>query len=134
MLQLDQMRKLLSLLVALGLAGLGSLPVSACALVHSQASECATPETKTDCERMGMDQPEMPPVTVSNTGKACCAISEAPLPEAQTWAGSFAVAALPTLTCGVVDAVQPFESSWFSNIARDSSPPRLQSLLCTFLI
>jgi len=127
-------RRTLSLLVALGLAGIGPLPVSACALVHSQTSECATPQTKTDCERMGMGQAEMPSVAVSDASKTCCAISEAPLPEAQTWTGSFAVAAPPTLAAGLVAATKPLERAWFSEIALDSSPPPLQSLLCTFLI
>ncbi len=133
-LELNEMRRILSLLVALGLTGIGSLPVSACALVNSQASECAAPQTKTDCERMGMDEAEKPPVTVSNASKTCCAIAQAPLPEAQTWPGSFVVADSPALTSGVVDATQSRESAWSRDIARNSSPPPLQSFLCTFLI
>jgi hypothetical protein len=82
---------------------------------------------------MGMDRPQEPPVGVANSSKSCCAISDAPAPEAQTWAGSFAVDALPASTSGAVVPTQPVERAWSPQIARDSSPPPLQSLLCTFL-
>ena len=128
------MQRILSMLVALGLAGLGPLPVSACALVSSQPSECASPQTKTDCERMVMDEAEKPPVTVSGASKSCCVISEAPLPEAQTWAGSFSVATAPALASSIAVARQSVESVWFPEVKQDLSPPPLQSVLCTFLI
>ena len=129
-----KMRKILSLLVALGLAGLGPLPVSACAVMHAQASECATPQTKTECEHMGMEHAEKLPVSVSHSGGTCCRVSEAPTPETQNRAGSFAVATPPALTSGTVVATQPVECAWSPQIAKDSSPPPLQSLLCIFLI
>jgi len=81
---------------------------------------------------MGMGQAEKPPVSASHSSKSCCAISEAPQPQAQTWAGSFAVAAPPALASPVVVAPAPLESTWSPDISWDSSPPR--SLLCTFLI
>jgi len=83
---------------------------------------------------MGMEHAEEPPVSVSRSGRTCCAISVAPLPEAQNWAGSFAVAALAASTSSAVVATQPVERAWSPEIAQDSSPPPLQSLLCTFLI
>jgi|SRR5215472_798496 len=129
-----KMRRILGSLIALGLAGFGSVPVSACALVHSRTSECASPQTKTECGHMGMGQAEKPPVSVSHLSRGCCAISEAPQPQAQTWAGSFAVAAPPALTSEVVGASPPLASTWFPDISCDSSPPPRQSLLCTFLI
>lgn len=131
------MRRVLRLLIALGLAGLGPFPVSACALLHSHASECATPQTASDCERMGMHQAEKASVKVSAGNKSCCVISEAPPPEAQTWAGSFAVVAPPALASSLFAAkmlVIEIESAWSPDIAWDSSPPPLRSLLCTFLI
>ena len=129
-----KMRRILSLLIAFGLAGLGSVPVSACALVHSQTSECASPQTRTKCGHMGMGQTEKPSVSVSHSSKSCCSISEAPQPQAQTWAGSFAVAAPPTLASHVAAAPAPLERTWPPDISWDSSPPPRQSLLCTFLI
>lgn len=128
------MRRILSLLIALGLAGLGPLPVSACALLHSHTSECVTPQTKAACEHMAMEQAQEPLVTVSNASKTCCGISQAPLPQAETWAGSFAVAAVPAATSGLIFATQLFQSARSLDIGGDSSPPPRQSLLCTFLI
>lgn len=127
------MRRILSSLIALGLAGLGSVPVSACALVHSHTSECATPQTKVVCEHMAMEQAQEAPLTVSNANKNCCAFLQAPLPEARTWAGSFAVAAVRAMASGVSVTTQVFQGPRSLEKATDSSPPPLQPLLCTFL-
>lgn len=128
------MRRIFALMVALGVASLGPLQASACAMLHEQPSGCANAKTKTDCERMGMKETEKLTFAVSNPAKSCCAISQAPQPEAQTWVGSFAVAALPALSSDVVVATHSVDSTWSPEIAQDSSPPPLQSLLCTFLI
>ena len=128
------MRRIFSLVVALGLAGLGPLPISACALAHSQQGECAAPQTKTQCERMAMEQAEKPTVTFSNASKSCCVISEAPLPEAQTGTGSFSAAAAPAVGLDAIIATQPAENAPYRDVKQDLSPPPLQSLLCTFLI
>lgn len=128
------MRRILSSLIAFGLAGLASVPVSACALVHSHSGECATPQTKMDCQHMAMEQGQEAIIAVSNGSKSCCGISQAPLPEAQTWAGSFAVAAMPAVVPGVILTTQLFQNAQSLDVAEDSSPPPLQSLLCSFLI
>lgn len=128
------MRRFLSSLIAFGLAGLTSVPVSACALVHSHTGECATPQTKMACEHMAMEQEQEASTAVSNGSKSCCGISRAPFAEAQTWAGSFAVAAVPPVASGIILTKQPFQSARSLDIAVDSSPPPLQSLLCSFLI
>lgn len=128
------MRRILSVLVALGLAGLGPLPVSACALLYSLPSECATPQTEAQCERMGMTQAEKPPVTVSAASKTCCSLSEAPLPEVQTWSGDLSVATPPAAVSAVIAVTAAIESErTFDPLLVLSSPP-LQPLLCTFLI
>jgi hypothetical protein len=129
-----KMRRIFSFVMAIGLAGLGPLPVSACALVYSQPSECATPQTKTNCERMGMDQAERRSVAVSAANKSCCVVSQAPLPEAQTGTGDFSVATAPAMAASIIIATQRFESAWPRDVKQDLSPPALQSLLCTFLI
>jgi len=125
--------RLFILALALSLTGVGQLPVSACAIAHSRASECMTPQTKTDCERMEMDQQEEPSAKVSAGSKTCCVASEAPAPEAQTWSGSFSAVAVPALVSNIFVATQPFEPSWSRVASLDCSPP-LQSVLCTFLI
>lgn len=83
---------------------------------------------------MEMNQTDEPPVSVSHSSKSCCTISRAPLPEAQTWAGSFTVAAPPALASTTVATTQPVVRAWIREIAWDSSSPPLRSLLCTFLI
>src|SRR5215470_17405569 len=112
-----KMRKILSLLVALGLAGLTCLPVSPCAAMHSRASECATPQTKTKCEHMAMVHAEQPPVAVSNAGKTCCVVSAAPSPEAQSWGGGFAFVPPPVLASGMIAAKTFPENAWSPDIA-----------------
>lgn len=129
-----KIRRIVALMVALGVAGLGPLQASACTMLHGRPSECATATTKTDCERMGMNRTEKSSLTVSSPTKSCCAISQAPLPEARTWAGSFAVAAPHALDSNVVAAVPSLERKWSSGIGGDFSPPPLQPVLCTFLI
>src|SRR5713101_3502331 len=126
------MRRILSFLVALGLAGLGPLPVSACALVYSQPSECATPQTETRCERMGMDQAEGP--SVSPSSKTCCVLSKAPLPDAQTRTGDLSVADAPTTVSNIILATPASERTLPLDLLPDLSPPPLLPLLCTLLI
>ena len=128
------MQRALSFIVALGLAGLGLLPVSVCAIAHSQLGDCGTPQTKTDCERMGMYHADRPGVKGLAGSKECCVVSEAPAPEARTWAGSFAVAAPPAFVFSLVVTTQPVQSAWLPEIPTNSSPPPLQTLLCIFLI
>src|SRR2546422_6954026 len=38
------------------LVGLGTGPLSACALLTSQLAECATPQTQPQCDQMNMDE------------------------------------------------------------------------------
>lgn len=127
------MRRTFSFVVALGLAGLGPLPVTPCALAHSQASECATLQTRTDCERMGMNQAEKPSVKVSPASKTCCAMSEAPLPEVQIWSGDLHVATAPAAVSEAIAETVSNENPGFSDLFADLSSPPLQPLLCTFL-
>jgi len=77
---------------------------------------------------------EQPPVAVSNAGKTCCVVSAAPSPEAQSWGGGFAFVPPPVLASGMIAAKTFPENAWSPDIARDSSPPPLLSVLCTFLI
>lgn len=81
-----------------------------------------------------MEQGQQPSLTFSNASKTCCGILQAPSPKAQTWAGSFAVAAVPAVASGLIPATQLFQNERSLDAAGDSSPPPLRSLLCTFLI
>lgn len=126
------MRRILSFFIALGLVGLGPLPLSACALIYSQPSECATPQTETHCERMGMEQTERPSVLPAS--KTCCVISEAPVPEAQSNAGQLQVTAGSALDANSAPVIVRLESKQPVEALQDFSSPPLQPLLCTFLI
>gem|GEM_PF-2021263 len=129
---LKKMRRILSFFIALGLVGLGPLPLSACALIYSQPSECATPQTETHCDQMGMDQAERP--SVSAASKTCCAISEAPLPEAQSNAGNLPATAGSALDSSATPEVVRLANTRLLDAHHDFSSPPLQPLLCTFLI
>jgi hypothetical protein len=126
------MRRILSFFIAMGLVGLGPLPLSACALIYSQPSECATPKTETHCERMGMEQAEHP--SVSPASKSCCVISEAPLPEAQSNAGELPATAGSALDSSAAPEIVRLENVRPLEALQDFSSPPLQTLLCTFLI
>jgi hypothetical protein len=126
------MRRILSFFIALGLVGLGPLPLSACALIYSQPSECATPQTETHCERMGMKRAERP--SVSPASKTCCVISEAPLPEAQSNAGNLPATSGSALYSSPAPVIVRLESKQPVEALQEFSSPPLQLLLCTFLI
>lgn len=126
------MRRILSFFIALGLVGLGPVPLSACALIYSQPSECATPQTETRCDQMGMNQAEDP--SVSPTSKTCCVISEAPLPDAQSNAGELPATAGSALDSSAAPEIVRLENARPLEALQDFSSPPLQPLLCTFLI
>jgi hypothetical protein len=130
--QLAQMRRMLIFAIALGLIGLGPVPLSACALFYSQPAECATPQNHSLCERMEMDQSNGPSVAASS--KACCLISEAPLPEAQYSSGNLSLAATPLIEYQAIREIPRTGNTQLGLLLQDLSPPPLQSVLCTFLI
>ena len=107
-------------------------PVSLCALASSSASECASPQTQSECDRMDMGTECAPVVTAP--AASCCAASQAPLPEAKN---ELSVPAgesdLATVTVPVAEALR-FEIKNLSDVPKDVPPPPLQPLLCTFLI
>src|SRR5713101_1698440 len=125
------MRRTLSLVIVLALAGLGPVPLSACALFSAQLAECATPKTQSRCDQMNMDESGTQLVAASDT--SCCSISQAPIPQSQfkgsdlSLAGPIAVLD-PTGDTTRIQHLRPVL------ILHDLSPPSLQSLFCTFLI
>jgi hypothetical protein len=130
--RLKMMRRILGFLVALGFLSLGPLPLSACALIYSQPSECATPKTEFHCERMEMGRTESPVVLASS--KNCCVISQAPQPDAQSGTGHLSIAPVETIESIKAATITTTEKTLPSEMLRDTSPPPLQLLLCTFLI
>ena len=124
-------RLLISALV-LGLAVVGSSPLSICALLSSAVSECASTETQSQCDKMDMGEHTAP--TVASPNNSCCAISQAPLPESKTEVSKTSVklelAAALTSATDVAHSGQVRPRS----VPQELSPPPLRSLICTFLI
>ena len=125
------MTRLLAIVLALILLVLGTVPLSACSLISSKLAECATPKTQSRCDQRGMDEGGGSIAAAPDT--SCCYTSNAPLPESQYKAPELSLAAAPV----GLDTTWEFprvEEQGPTDLDLDLSPPRLQSLLCTFLI
>lgn len=116
----------------LGLLVSGQSPMSLCALASHLVTECASPETQSDCDRMDMSTESAPKVTAP--AASCCVASHAPLPEAKNELSvPTGESDLATVTISPAEVLS-FETKNLSDVPRDVSPPPLQPLLCTFLI
>ncbi len=123
--------RLLAIVLAVSLFVLGPVPLSACALFSSKLAECATPKTQSRCDQMDMDEDGSS--IAAAPGTSCCYISNAPLSESQYKAPEHSLAAAPA----GLDTTWEFpraEEQGPTDAVQHLSPPRLQSLLCTFLI
>ena len=125
------MRPAVIFTLVLSLVELGMGPLSSCALFSSKLAECATPETQLQCAQMNMDESDLQLVPASDT--SCCSISQAPIPQPQ-FKGSDVSLAAPSVILTPADDTPRVHSLLPDPIAPDTSPPRLQSLLCIFLI
>jgi hypothetical protein len=131
MVDLGLVRRSLIFALALSLAGLGPVPLSACALLSSKLAECATPKTQSQCAQMNMDESGTQLVAASDP--SCCLISKAPIPQLQYKASDLFLAAPiavldPTGDTPRIQLLPPVL------MVQDLSPPSVQSLLCIFLI
>ena len=131
MVDLELVRRSLIFALALSLVGLGPVPLSACALLSSKLTECATPKTQSQCDQMNMDESGTQLVAASDT--SCCFISKSPIPQLQYKASDLSLARVIAVLdlMGVTPRVQRLAPVL---IGQNLSPPALQSLLCTFLI
>jgi hypothetical protein len=118
--------------LALILAGLGPVPLSACALFSAKPAECATPKTQTRCDRMNMD--EVGTRAVASASTSCCHVAQAPLPEPQYKSYDLSLSAVPSVIRGALLEPPAAGNQGPAVDVQDPSPPPLQSLLCTFLI
>jgi hypothetical protein len=125
------MRRLLILGIALMVFVAGLVPLSACAMLSSGATECAQEMTQSPCHQM---QAHNGGAQLSGgSDSSCCAISQAPLPEMQYKAADVSPATTTTVTSNLL-VVPPSSSSTTLSVVENPSPPSFQSLLCTFLI
>jgi len=125
------MKRLLIFVLALSLAGLGSVPLSACALFNSPLTECATPQTQSQCDHMNMEESGIRLSAAS--AASCCDLSKAPVQQAKHEKFSMPLAARVVIVNSTHD-VPAVHRMPFVSLAKDISPPSAQSLLCTFLI
>jgi hypothetical protein len=125
------MRGILIFGLALGLVGLGPVPLSGCALLSSKLTECATPKTQSQCDQMNMDESGTQLVAASDT--SCCSSFKEPIPQLQYKAVDLSLARVIAVLdlAGVTPRIQRLAPVL---IGQNLSPPSLQSLLCTFLI
>lgn len=124
------MLRTLAIIVILSLLGLGPVPLSACALMSAKSAECSAPQTQSLCENMASPGENFHFAAPWN---ASCCRTQAPVPvskyDSPASAVDIAAARSPaSLHSPIHTAVFPeFEFL-------DTSPPNLQSVLCTFLI
>jgi len=127
------MRRFFSSVLVLGLALFGPSPVSVCALASSLLTECASPETQSQCAQMEMGMKSSPGVTAGTA--SCCAISKAPSPEAKSAPSTpLLQQGSASITVLVATLAVNHGNDHFVDVLQDASPPTTQSLLCTFLI
>jgi len=124
-------RRSLIFALALSVVGLGPVPLSACALLTSKLAECATPQTRSQCDQMNMD--ESGTQLVAAPGTSCCFVSKAPIPQLQYKAGDLSLAAPIAVLDPAGDTLR-IQRLLPVFIVQELSPPSVQSLLCTFLI
>lgn len=128
----EMVKRVLSLVIVLGLALVGPSPVSLCALASSLAADCESMERPSPCDQMGM--PAHPSQTWKVSTTSCCTLSQAPLPEAKKeLANPCSEQELGTVSMLSAEAFHS-DGATVTDILRDPSPPPLRSLLCTFLL
>jgi hypothetical protein len=114
------------------MAGLGPVPLSACAIFSSKMAECATPQTQSQCDQMNMDE-GITEVAAAPNG-SCCSLTNAPVPATRHKAFEFSVATGPIVVLDAASKVPHTKHQRPVQIEHTLSPPPLQALLCTFLI
>lgn len=115
------------------MAGLASVPLSACAILSSKMAECATPQTQSQCDhQMNMDEGAAKVAAAPNG--SCCSLSDVPTPATQEKAFELSVAAAPVVVLDIVRKVPGAPEQQPEQVEQALAPPPLQSLLCTFLI
>lgn len=124
-------RRTLTAALVLSLIGFEPAPLSACALFSSKLAECVTPQTESQCD--GMDTGESGPHFVAPPDQSCC-FARAPLPLTLYKAPVISVVLGPAAGFDPVVAARSGQNVRLEPSNQDLSPPRIQSLLCTFLI
>lgn len=130
--RLKMVRRALIFVLGLSLAGLGQLPLSACAFFSSRLAECATPKTQSRCENMEMQESGIRLAASPDT--SCCFTSNAPLSEQQYKASNLTLTVSTQTVPDPLDDIPRVRQLPPVLLVQNFSPPAFQSLLCTFLI
>jgi hypothetical protein len=130
--KIEVVRRSLIFALALSLVGLGPASLSACALLSSKLTECATPKTQSQCDQMHMQ--ECGTKFAAATDTPCCFTSNAPLLESQYKASDLSLTASPETVPDPMGDAPRVQQLPPVLLVQDFSPPQLQSLFCTFLI
>lgn len=124
------MPRTLAMIVVLSLLGVGPVPLSACALMSAKPAECSATQTQSLCENMGSAGENFRFAAPSNA--SCCWV-QAPVPASKYEVPASAVDIAAVRPLAVLDS--PVHAVLFPVLEFvDTSPPNLQSVLCTFLI
>ena len=126
------LRRVLIFAMTLSLVGVGLVPLSACAFLFSKMTECATPKTQSQCDRMNMDESGTPSVTAPD--RSCCFNSNEPISQSRYKASDPSLSATYAQASDQMGDPPRAQHSRSIHRTQEFSPPRLQPLLCTFLI
>jgi hypothetical protein len=128
----SMVRRTAIVVLGLSLVGLGPVQLCVCALFSPRLVECETPKTQAHCDQMNMDEGGARLVAAS--GRLCCLVSKAPVPEAQFESPEPSLIVAPAAVSGSLANTPHVEHALPDLLVQDLSPPSLQSRLCTFLI
>ncbi len=126
------MRRTLIFASVLSMLGLGTAPLSACAILSSQQAECAAPATQSDCEHMNMDDGAINVAALMDT--SCCHTNNAPAPTSLQGSSDLPLATIASFVFDSTVQLPQVQEDRSAGIAPDLSPPALQTLFCIFLI
>jgi hypothetical protein len=100
--------------------------------MSSKLADRATSQAVSNCDNMSMDDSGIH--FAASSDKSCCVVSGASLPESQYKASELSLASLPNAVLVPMIQVPPARQMLPVVLVQDTSPPSIQSLLCTFLI
>ena len=133
------MRRVIIVVIVVSMAVLASTPVPACGLFFSQIAECETAQTQMQCDGMDMrmgvqDDVSHPSPSCCQPSVTSCLVSHLPPPVAQNKSGE-TVAPIARVSANAVANTLSIPKQSIPDLQwHEISPPRIQSLLCTFLI
>jgi hypothetical protein len=132
------MRRVIIFALVVNLAAVALSPALVCVLPPSQVAKIETAKTQTQCDGMDMQmgvQDAAPHFSiVAQPIMPCCMVSQAPQPRSQSSSGKTLVPIARLSAMARTQDVLVTEQQVPAVKPQDFSPPKLQSLLCVFLV